>query len=213
MHTFVAGPSAQLSVSLVVVPRSPVIEVAATRRSSAVAGAAASAGSGSGSVVRIRRSAAIGRFGTKHVSSLGKPLRQLAGFRISALQASEKSVRWILDPVGDGDTSHLDEAVPMPGSFELVSDAATVGRVAEKADIVIPVATVSGLHARLEKRDGQLYVTDLDSTNGTYVDNKQIRPGAVTLVSPGSNITFGDSHLAVYQISRVESSDDEEVQS
>jgi pSer/pThr/pTyr-binding forkhead associated (FHA) protein len=50
---------------------------------------------------------------------------------------------------------------------------------------------VSGLHARLEKRDGQLYVTDLDSTNGTYVDNKQIRPGAVTLVSPGSNVTFG----------------------
>jgi hypothetical protein len=42
---------------------------------------------------------------------------------------------------GDGDTSHLDEAVPMPGSFELVPDAATVGRVAEKADIVIPVAT------------------------------------------------------------------------
>ncbi|CAM6007671.1 unnamed protein product [Sphagnum balticum] len=213
MHTFVAGPAAQLSVSLVVVPRSPVIEVAATRRSSAVAGAAASAGSGSGSVVRIRRSAAIDRLGTKHVSSLGKPLRQPAGLRISALQASEKSVRWILDPVGDGDTSHLDEPVPMPGSFELVPDAATVGRVAEKADIVIPVATVSGLHARLEKRDGQLYVTDLDSTNGTYVDNKQIRPGAVTLVSPGSNVTFGDSHLAVYQISRVESSDDEEVQS
>jgi len=51
--------------------------------------------------------------------------------------------------------------------------------------------SVSGLHARLEKRDGQLYVTDLDSTNGTYVDNKQIRPGAVTLVSPGSNVTFG----------------------
>jgi hypothetical protein len=141
MHTFVAGPAAQLSVSLVVVPRSTVIEVAATRRSSAVAGAAVSAGSGSRSVVRIRRSAAIDRLGTKHVSSLGKPLRQLAGLRISALQASEKSVRWILDPVGDGDTSHLDEAVPMPGSFELVPDAATVGRVAEKADIVIPVAT------------------------------------------------------------------------
>ncbi len=101
MHTFVAGPAAQLSVYLVVVPRSTVIEVAATRRSSAVAGAAVSAGSGSRSVVRIRRSAAIDRLGTKHVSSLGKPLRQLAGLRISALQASEKSVRWILDPVGE----------------------------------------------------------------------------------------------------------------
>jgi pSer/pThr/pTyr-binding forkhead associated (FHA) protein len=51
--------------------------------------------------------------------------------------------------------------------------------------------SVSGLHARLEKRDGQLYVTDLDSTNGTYVDDKRVRPGAVTPVFPGSYVTFG----------------------
>lgn len=51
--------------------------------------------------------------------------------------------------------------------------------------------SVSGLHARLEKRDGALFVTDLDSTNGTYVDDKKVRPGAVTPVFPGSYITFG----------------------
>lgn len=51
--------------------------------------------------------------------------------------------------------------------------------------------SVSGVHARLEKRDGQLLITDLDSTNGTFINDKRIRPGAVTSVPPGSYITFG----------------------
>ncbi|KAI5064280.1 hypothetical protein GOP47_0020950 [Adiantum capillus-veneris] len=90
----------------------------------------------------------------------------------------------------DGDCNHLDEAVPLPGAIELAADAATVGRVPEKADIVIPIATVSGLHARLERKGATLFVTDLDSTNGTYINDRQIRPGAVTPVPPGSRVTF-----------------------
>lgn len=52
--------------------------------------------------------------------------------------------------------------------------------------------TVSGVHARLEKKGGTLLITDLDSTNGTYIDDKKLRPGAVTTVPPGSCITFGN---------------------
>lgn len=51
--------------------------------------------------------------------------------------------------------------------------------------------SVSGVHARLEKKKGVLYITDLDSTNGTFINNRRIRPGAVTPVAPGSHITFG----------------------
>ena len=47
------------------------------------------------------------------------------------------------------------------------------------------------MHARLEKKDGQLFVTDLKSTNGTFINDKKIRPGAVTSVPLGSSITFG----------------------
>lgn len=130
-------------------------------------------------------------------------------FQVVAAQSSVKLEKWLLEPIGDGDCSHLDEAVPLPGAFQLSTDAATVGRVSEKADIVIPVVTVSGLHARLEKKNGTLFVTDLDSTNGTYVNDRQIRPGAVTPVPPGSRITFGDDHLAAFKFSKVE----EEIQS
>ncbi|KAL1319794.1 uncharacterized protein LOC107638327 isoform X2 [Arachis ipaensis] len=117
--------------------------------------------------------------------------------------ASDASQKWLLQPVGDGDTRHIGFKVEMPGAYEIASREVTVGRVPEKADLVIPVATVSAVHARIQKKQGNLLVTDLDSTNGTFVDDKRLRPGVVTTVSPGSNITF-DTHLAMFRVSKVE---------
>jgi pSer/pThr/pTyr-binding forkhead associated (FHA) protein len=57
--------------------------------------------------------------------------------------------------------------------------------------------TVSGMHARLEKKDGLLLVTDLDSTNGTFINEQRLKPGAVTPVPPGSYITFGISAITL----------------
>ncbi|KAJ3681002.1 hypothetical protein LUZ60_015491 [Juncus effusus] len=115
----------------------------------------------------------------------------------------ESTERWLLEPVGDGDYSHIGYKVARPGAFEIASNSVTVGRVKEQADIVLPVATVSGLHARLEKKNGSLLVTDLDSTNGTYIDEKKLRPGSVTPVQPGSFLTFGDSNLAIFRVSKI----------
>ncbi|KAK1319285.1 hypothetical protein QJS10_CPB04g00640 [Acorus calamus] len=115
------------------------------------------------------------------------------------------SETWLLEPVGDGDSKHIGFRVPLPGAFEIVSNVVTVGRLAEKADMVIPVATVSGLHARLEKKEGALLVTDLDSTNGTFINDKKLKPGDVTTVSPGSCVTFGDMHLAIFRVSKLKS--------
>ncbi|MCO5570973.1 hypothetical protein L7F22_024704 [Adiantum nelumboides] len=132
--------------------------------------------------------------------------RNACTIQVFAADASVKTERWVLQPIGDGDCSHLDEAVPLPGAFEVATEAATVGRVPEKADIVIPIATVSGIHARLERKGGTLFVTDLDSTNGTYINDRQLRPGAVTPVPPGSRVTFGDDHLAAFKFSKQEQS-------
>lgn len=136
---------------------------------------------------------------------LGKRLRRRSCLRVSALQKqSTKSSKWVLDPCGDGNTSHLDTPVALPSGFELASESVIVGRVKDRVDVVIPIATVSGVHARLEKRNGQLFITDLDSTNGTFINEKRIRPGAVTSVPPGSYITFGDEHLAVFRFLQLE---------
>ncbi|XP_062018472.1 uncharacterized protein LOC133734869 isoform X2 [Rosa rugosa] len=115
---------------------------------------------------------------------------------------TDVSERWLLEPVGDGDTRHIGFKVQMPNAFEIASNVMTVGRLPEKADLVIPVATVSGLHARIRKKDGNLLVTDLDSTNGTFIDDQRLRPGVVATLSPGSCVTFGDEHLAVFRVSK-----------
>ncbi|XP_062182282.1 uncharacterized protein LOC133886592 [Phragmites australis] len=110
------------------------------------------------------------------------------------------SERWLLEPAGDGDWRHIGYKVTRPGAFEIASDSVTVGRVADKADIVLPVATVSGAHARLEKKDGSLVVTDLDSTNGTYINERRLVPGFAVPVDPGSLLIFGDIHLAMFRV-------------
>jgi pSer/pThr/pTyr-binding forkhead associated (FHA) protein len=47
-------------------------------------------------------------------------------------------------------------------------------------------------------------VTDLRSTNGTYVDGTEITSMQAYEVLPGSNIIFGDEHLAMFELRIVE---------
>lgn len=67
-----------------------------------------------------------------------------------------------------------------------------IGRSA--ADLVLPDPAVSRAHARIEVSDSALTVTDLDSTNGTFVDDQRVRSAAV---STSSVIRCGDSILSV----------------
>eukprot|EP00898_Chlorokybus_atmophyticus_P006252 jgi/Chlat1/6628/Chrsp482S06114 len=117
--------------------------------------------------------------------------------------------KWVLVPSGDGDTRHLPEPTPMPGAIDL-SDIGSVviGREAEKADAVLPVATVSGKHARLDRRaQGEYWVSDLGSTNGTYINGSRLKPNQAARVNPGVEITFGDVHLAKFVL-KVEEEED-----
>ena len=57
-------------------------------------------------------------------------------------------------------------------TYEL-ADELTVGR-AGGCQITLDDTYVSQLHARVFRRDGQLYVEDLGSTNGTYLNRKKV---------------------------------------
>jgi pSer/pThr/pTyr-binding forkhead associated (FHA) protein len=48
--------------------------------------------------------------------------------------------------------------------------------------------------------DERITVTDLRSTNGTYVDGEEIEAMQAYEVTPGSRIIFGDEHLAMYEV-------------
>lgn len=59
-------------------------------------------------------------------------------------------------------------------AFPLLGDSVTLGR--ERGDINFPDdGYVSGLHARLSARSGRVYLSDLGSSNGTFIKVHQER--------------------------------------
>jgi len=70
----------------------------------------------------------------------------------------------------------------------------TIGRV-KGNDVLLPKGNVSKRHARLIVRDGRYIVTDLKSTNGTYVNHRRITHA--TLVREGDRIYIGDFVLRI----------------
>jgi pSer/pThr/pTyr-binding forkhead associated (FHA) protein len=57
-------------------------------------------------------------------------------------------------------------------------------------DVVISDASVSTMHAKLQRRDAIWILTDLGSTNGTFVEGERLT-GEVAL-TPGTTLRFGD---------------------
>lgn len=83
----------------------------------------------------------------------------------------------------------LNPVAPIASEYIVLKDEVSLGR-GEDNDIVIPHASVSRTHARLLKRNGAFELTDLNSTNGSFVDDRQIRGS--TVVSSGSQVRLGD---------------------
>ncbi len=94
----------------------------------------------------------------------------------------------------------------------------TIGRDA-KNDLVIPHPTVSRFHARIEQRDGSFVISDLNSSNGTYINghavtkptalrvNDMIRVGPCSLVlnineTLTQNFEEGNLRLDAFHLSK-----------
>jgi len=69
-----------------------------------------------------------------------------------------------------------------------------IGR-AQENDLILPVPSVSKRHARLLIKDGRYVLMDLGSTNGTFVNGRQINGPVV--VKPGDRISIGEFELSL----------------
>src|SRR5213078_1618871 len=76
-----------------------------------------------------------------------------------------------------------------PKALSFDKDEISIGRVAGN-DIVLPKGNVSKRHSKIVSRDGAIQVTDLKSTNGTYVNGRKI--GDPVAVTPSDKIYVGD---------------------
>jgi len=62
------------------------------------------------------------------------------------------------------------------------------------------IRTLSRLHVRFEQKDDEVYVTDLGSSNATYVDNEHVK--TPTPVQDGSTLKCGKISFKVVDIER-----------
>ncbi|MCH2108153.1 MAG: DUF4388 domain-containing protein [Polyangiaceae bacterium] len=74
-----------------------------------------------------------------------------------------------------------------------------VGRSSE-LDMVLVEEMVSRRHARIEMVNGVVQVTDLDSTNGTFVNGERVSSGAISL---GDRLLVGTSILKLVQVEEI----------
>ena len=74
-------------------------------------------------------------------------------------------------------------------SFPIDERGITIGR-SDRADLQILDATVSSMHARLRYQSGVLSIEDLNSTNGTYLNGRELGPHIPTRIRNGSQIKF-----------------------
>jgi pSer/pThr/pTyr-binding forkhead associated (FHA) protein len=98
-------------------------------------------------------------------------------------------------PSPDAERLVILEPPDRQGQEFALGEELTVGR-AGGCGVMIPDDTfVSQLHARVFRRDGDLYVEDLGSTNGTYLNNKKIT--AAVAMRKGDKLKIGKTTMEV----------------
>ncbi|NNM01605.1 MAG: EAL domain-containing protein [Gammaproteobacteria bacterium] len=100
------------------------------------------------------------------------------------MSASHSNSGWFLE-------GFVDDA-RVARRFVLRTFPVRIGRSPD-ADISLPVAQVSGWHAEIALRDGELWLSDLDSSNGTFVNRQPVdHPVALR---HGDVVNFGPVEL------------------
>lgn len=96
---------------------------------------------------------------------------------------------WILQTAEESGKKPRTFRVP-PGSVK------TFGR-APRADFIVNTVMVSRLHCRVSASKDHLEVTDLDSTNGTFVNGQRVDRG---VLAPGDRLKIGRIELTVTRL-------------
>jgi hypothetical protein len=80
-----------------------------------------------------------------------------------------------------------------PHEYQLRAGKTSIG-YAKDNDIVLDASTVSRYHAVIRRRLGGYTLTDLESTNGTFLNGVRIQKP--TGLKRGDDVRFGDAHFA-----------------
>jgi hypothetical protein len=87
-----------------------------------------------------------------------------------------------------------------PGEYadvQLEPGVSLVGKNA-RAEIRIMRDTISQLHARIEYKAGRYYIEDLNSTNGTYINEQSVMYKQRLVLTRGDQVRFADVSYHCY---------------
>ena len=76
-------------------------------------------------------------------------------------------------------------------------DSYLVGKKRDAVDGYIDHPAVSRIHARIEKREQEYYLADLNSTNGTYINEKLLGMNERVKLNAGDVVRFGTVEYSV----------------
>lgn len=79
------------------------------------------------------------------------------------------------------------------GQLFSVEDSMLLGTRPDACDVVYPRGTpgISGRHCTLANRNGEVFVTDENSTYGTWLDGQRLQPGVPTVLRRGQHLSLG----------------------
>lgn len=74
---------------------------------------------------------------------------------------------------------------------QLKNASCTIGKKREEADLILEDFSVSRIHAKIIRDGGEMYLEDLNSTNGTYKNGLRMQPYEKRKLEDGDEIKIG----------------------
>jgi len=75
--------------------------------------------------------------------------------------------------------------------FQIETEEYFLGRNSGEVDGKIETDGISRVHARITKREGEYYIEDLNSTNGTYVNGELLERHRIRKLNANDWVRFG----------------------
>lgn len=97
---------------------------------------------------------------------------------------------WLAGETGDG----APVSIKIPGAL-LAANGVVLGRSPRNSTFLINDPTLSREHARLFSDERTLFIEDLRTTNGTWVNGRPVDPQSPVTVQPGDTIDLGEVKL------------------
>jgi hypothetical protein len=125
---------------------------------------------------------------------------EMEGVTVAVFLDEEEEVALISEPVVNQPTAHL-FSLKTKEKVVINKQQFTVGRQSDSVDYSIKGSnTISRIHAVILSQSGRYYLIDLNSSNKTYVNDKEIPPNIETEIVSGTRIKFADMEF-VFTIS------------